>query len=154
MDDDDPFCILTPYPGTVLYKRMAAADRLTTGDWDRYDTRHVVFRPARMTESELESGYWRAYRQFYRWSSIIQGAAAHDTWRAGLRHAAYAAGWKKFEPMWDLVIRMKRAGMMLPVLETILRGGLSDRPASAAANPATAPLDGAQPIRLVGRQSL
>ena len=39
---------------------------------------------------------------------------------AGLRHAAYAAGWKKFEPLWDLVIRAKRAGMMLPVLETIL----------------------------------
>ena len=39
---------------------------------------------------------------------------------AGLRHFAYAAGWKKFEPLWDLVIRAKRAGMMLPVLETIL----------------------------------
>ena len=39
---------------------------------------------------------------------------------AVLRHAAYAAGWKKFEPMWDLVIRARRAGMMLPVLETIL----------------------------------
>ena len=38
----------------------------------------------------------------------------------GLRHFAYAAGWKKFEPLWDLVIRAKRAGMMLPVLETIL----------------------------------
>jgi hypothetical protein len=33
---------------------------------------------------------------------------------------AYAAGWKKFEPLWDFVIRAKRAGMMLPVLETIL----------------------------------
>jgi hypothetical protein len=38
----------------------------------------------------------------------------------GLRHFAYAAGWKKFEPLWDVVIRAKRAGMMLPVLETIL----------------------------------
>ena len=41
-------------------------------------------------------------------------------WSAGLRHFAYAAGWKKFEPMWDLVIRAKRAGAMLPVLEAIL----------------------------------
>jgi hypothetical protein len=39
---------------------------------------------------------------------------------SGLRHFAYAAGWKKFEPLWDLVIRAKRAGMMLPILETIL----------------------------------
>jgi hypothetical protein len=33
---------------------------------------------------------------------------------------AYAAGWKKFEPMWDVIIRAKRASSMLPVLETIL----------------------------------
>ena len=35
-------------------------------------------------------------------------------------HVAYAAGWKKFEPMWDVIIRAKRASSMLPVLETIL----------------------------------
>jgi len=39
---------------------------------------------------------------------------------AGVRHLAYAAGWKKFEPLWDFIIRAKRAGTMLPVLETIL----------------------------------
>ena len=39
---------------------------------------------------------------------------------AGLRHFAYAAGWKKFEPLWDFVIRARQAGSMLPVLETIL----------------------------------
>ena len=50
----------------------------------------------------------------------MRGASAHDTVLSGLRHFAYAAGWKKFEPLWDLVIRAKRAGMMLPVLETIL----------------------------------
>jgi hypothetical protein len=37
-----------------------------------------------------------------------------------LRHLAYAAGWKKFEPLWDLVIRAKQAGMMLPILDGIL----------------------------------
>lgn len=37
-----------------------------------------------------------------------------------LRHAAYAGGWKKFEPMWDLVIRAKQASSMLPVLESVL----------------------------------
>jgi hypothetical protein len=39
---------------------------------------------------------------------------------AGLRHLAYASGWKKFEPLWDLIIRARRAGAMLPVLEAIL----------------------------------
>jgi radical SAM superfamily enzyme YgiQ (UPF0313 family) len=114
------FHILTPYPGTALYRRMAAQRRLTCHDWDRYDTRHAVFRPARMSAERLEAGYRWAYREFYRWGSLVRGAAAHDDAVAGLRHFAYAAGWKKFEPLWDLVIRARRASAMLPVLETIL----------------------------------
>jgi len=37
-----------------------------------------------------------------------------------LRHLAYPSGWKKFEPLWDLIIRTRRAVRMLPLLETIL----------------------------------
>jgi radical SAM superfamily enzyme YgiQ (UPF0313 family) len=114
------FHILTPYPATGLHRRISAQGRIAIHDWDLYDTRHAVFYPARMSMEELERGYWRAYRDFYKWGSILRGASAHDTVVAGLRHAAYAAGWKKFEPAWDLVIRAKRAGMMLPLLETIL----------------------------------
>jgi radical SAM superfamily enzyme YgiQ (UPF0313 family) len=114
------FHVLTPYPSTALYRRIADQGRLTTHDWDLYDTRHAVFRPAKMTAARLEAGYRWAYREFYRWSSIARGAAAHHDLLAGLRHAAYAAGWKKFEPFWDLVIRAKRAGAMLPALEAIL----------------------------------
>ena len=43
------FHIQTPYPGTRLYLRLAAEDRITCHDWDRYDTRHVVYRPSRLT---------------------------------------------------------------------------------------------------------
>jgi radical SAM superfamily enzyme YgiQ (UPF0313 family) len=114
------FHILTPYPGTALYARMAAQGRLVTANWNEYDTRHVVFRPARMSATALEEGYWRAYRRFYRWSSIVRGAWTHDHMRDGIRHAAYAAGWKKFEPLWDVVIRAKRVAAMLPVLEAVL----------------------------------
>ena len=85
-----------------------------------------------MTASELEAGYWRAYEEFYRWRAIARGAAAHASALARLRHFAYAAGWKKFEPLWDLVIRAKRAGMMLPVLESIL-SEFGRRPAGYAA---------------------
>jgi hypothetical protein len=99
---------------------MAAAGRITTNDWDAYDTRHAVFQPARMSADELERGYWRAYRSFYRWRSIAHGAAAHGAPMPALRHAAYAAGWKKFEPLWDLLIRARRTALMLPMLETIL----------------------------------
>jgi radical SAM superfamily enzyme YgiQ (UPF0313 family) len=114
------FHILTPYPSTALHRRIAGQGRLTAHDWDLYDTRHAVFRPARMSADELERGYHWAYREFYRWRSILRGAAAHGEAAAGLRHLAYAAGWKKFEPLWDLVIRAKRTAWMLPVLESIL----------------------------------
>jgi radical SAM superfamily enzyme YgiQ (UPF0313 family) len=114
------FHILTPYPGTALYRRMSDRGRITSNNWDLYDTRHAVFSPARLTAAELEYGYQWAYREFYKWTSIARGASAHGDLLAGVRHFGYAAGWKKFEPLWDAVIRAKRAGMMLPVLETIL----------------------------------
>jgi len=134
------FHILTPYPSTALYRRLAAQGRITSQDWDRFDTRHAVFRPARMSEEELERGYRQAYGDFYRWGSIFRGASAHRDVIAGLRHAAYAAGWKKFEPLWDLVLRAKRAGMMLPLLETILSefGRLAPRKTGSGSDTRTA----------------
>jgi radical SAM superfamily enzyme YgiQ (UPF0313 family) len=132
------FHILTPYPGTGLYDRLAAEGRITTHDWDRYDTRHVVYRPARLTPHQLEAGYWRAYRDFYRWSAIARGAWTKERWSDRLRHFAYAGGWKKLEPMWDAIIRTRRAARMLPVLETVLQS-FGDRPPAPAPAPAPAP---------------
>src|SRR6185436_19060953 len=102
------FHILTPYPGTALYQRMEAQKRMTSVDWDLFDTRHCVFKPARMTPESLEAGYWRAYREFYKWSSILRGACAKPGSKERLRHVAYAGGWKKLEPFWDWVILAKR----------------------------------------------
>lgn len=114
------FHILTPYPDTGLYQKMAAEGRLLHHNWDLYDTRHVVFRPAKMTQRVLEAGYWQAYRDFYSWGSILRGAWAKEDWSGRLRHIAYAGGWKKFEPLWDWVIRAKRVSNTLPLLESIL----------------------------------
>ncbi len=122
------FHILTPYPSTALYERMVAEGRITTHDWDLYDTRHVVYRPIGLSPEQLESGYWRAYRDFYRWGSILRSSRAHPDLTDSLRHFAYAAGWKKFEPFWDWVIRAKRVANLLPLLESILAGfGKLDR---------------------------
>jgi hypothetical protein len=101
---------------------MEAEGRILHNDWDLYDTRHVVYQPARLSARQLEAGYWRAYREFYAWGSIFKGALAKDGWADRLRHVAYAGGWKKFEPFWDLVIRARRAGALLPVLEEVLSG--------------------------------
>jgi radical SAM superfamily enzyme YgiQ (UPF0313 family) len=86
------FHILTPYPGTALYRRLSEQGRLTVHDWDLYDTRHTVFRPAHLPADQLERGYHWAYREFYRWRSIARGAAAHEEWIAGRRYNAAGPG--------------------------------------------------------------
>lgn len=116
------FHILTPYPDTALHARMAGEGRILHTDWDLYDTRHVVFRPVGMDAETLESGYWRAYRDFYQWGSIWAGASTKETFRGRMRHVAYAGGWKKFEPAWDLAIRAKQVVHALPLLEAVLTG--------------------------------
>lgn len=140
MDEDDPdvfartvdwavahglttatFHIQTPYPGTRLWQRMEAAGRILTRNWDLYDTRHVVYRPAKLTAEQLEAGYWRAYRDFYRWPALARAAWGHGAVSHQAKHFAYAAGWKRLEPMWDLLIRMKQLRRMTPVLEQILK---------------------------------
>jgi radical SAM superfamily enzyme YgiQ (UPF0313 family) len=46
--------ILTPLPGSELYDRLSNEGRLTSRDWELYDTHHVVFRPAGFTPFELQ----------------------------------------------------------------------------------------------------
>jgi radical SAM superfamily enzyme YgiQ (UPF0313 family) len=114
------FHILTPYPGTLLFAQMAASDRIETRNWDLYDTRHVVYRPSGLSPDELKNGYDWAYEEFYRWNSILRGAAAHESTKHQLKHFFYSAGWKKFERAWDLVIRIKQLSQMRPLLEAVL----------------------------------
>jgi radical SAM superfamily enzyme YgiQ (UPF0313 family) len=114
------FHIMTPYPGTALYKRMAEAGRLSHSHWDLYDTRHVVYKPAKLAPEALEAGYWRAYKEFYTWRNIFRGAQTHEVFGDKLRHLAYSGGWKKCEPLWDLAIRARHVSAMLPGLENIL----------------------------------
>ena len=123
------FHIQTPYPGTRLFARMEAQGRIVTRDWDRYDTRHVVYQPARLTPRALKDGYDWAYREFYRWPSIARGSLAHGTIKHQAKHFFYAAGWKKLEPLWDAVITLKQLPAMTPVLEAVLSkvSGKSDR---------------------------
>jgi radical SAM superfamily enzyme YgiQ (UPF0313 family) len=114
------FHIMTPYPGTRLEARLAAEGRITSRDWDLYDTRHAVFTPAEMTVEQLEAGYRGAYREFYRWRNILRASLSHGDAREHARHFAYTTGWKKLEPMWDRVIRSGQVHRFLPLLETIL----------------------------------
>jgi radical SAM superfamily enzyme YgiQ (UPF0313 family) len=116
------FHILTPYPGTPLYQRMKASGQIITDNWDLYDTRHVVYRPMGMSAETLEAGYWKSYQQFYRWDGIFKAAWVKEKNGDRLRHLVYAGAWKKCEPIWDFLIRLKQVNHLLPVLEKVLIG--------------------------------
>ena len=66
------FSILTPYPGTRLFKRMKSESRLLTTDWTLYDTSHVVYRPKTFTPDQLLEGYYRALKQAYSVGAIFK----------------------------------------------------------------------------------
>jgi hypothetical protein len=44
----------------------------------------------------------------------------HHDIKSKLQHFAYAGGWKKFEPLWNFMIKTKALRNMLPLLESIL----------------------------------
>ncbi len=64
------FNVLTPLPGTKLYERYAREDRIFDRDWAKYDGKHVVFHPKRMTADQLQEGFFWANHHFYSWGSI------------------------------------------------------------------------------------
>ncbi len=66
------FNILTPYPGTRTYRQLKDGNRLLTEDWQYYDHTSVVYRPGRMTPTELAMGRLRTREEFTRISSIIR----------------------------------------------------------------------------------
>ncbi len=65
------FAIVTPFPGTALYKRLASEGRILTRNWELYDGQHVVFQPKRMSVRELEEGTETAWKHSYAYRSIL-----------------------------------------------------------------------------------
>ncbi len=57
------FSILTPYPGTDLWKEVES--KLLTKNWDFYDVMHSVFQPDHLDPKELEHVLLKAYMGFY-----------------------------------------------------------------------------------------
>ncbi|MBY0493847.1 MAG: hypothetical protein K2Y23_06495 [Cyanobacteria bacterium] len=63
------FKILTPYPGTPLYKRMLPT--ITETDWERFDGFTPTFTHASLTHAELRFLLGNAYTQFYMRPSFL-----------------------------------------------------------------------------------
>ncbi|QHL86618.1 radical SAM protein [Nibribacter ruber] len=112
--------VLTPYPGTQLFKDMEREGRILTRNWDLYDTRNVVYQTTHLTAQELKQGYDWAYKEFYSWSNIFKSSLKHEAHKHKLKHFFYQGGWKKFEPLWNMLIKSGSLNNMLPLLEAIL----------------------------------
>lgn len=66
------FAILTPYPGTAVYKQMEREGRLLTYNWRLYNQHHTVFRPKNLTPEKLDKLYRNAWKKAFSWKSIIR----------------------------------------------------------------------------------
>lgn len=71
------FAVVTPFPGTRLFRRLDGEGRILTRNWELYDGQHVVFQPTQMSPDELMRGTERAWKHAYRYASI-----ARRIWRS------------------------------------------------------------------------
>lgn len=113
------FHILTPYPGTPLFRELKSQGRLLHENWDLYDTSHAVFRPRHMTPDELEEGYAFCYRRLFSHRSIWQrrprGLSAVPA------YLAMCYLYKRANRLWPLLIRRRLTGRVWRPLVEISR---------------------------------
>jgi radical SAM superfamily enzyme YgiQ (UPF0313 family) len=64
--------IMTPFPGTALYRQIDGEGRINDKNWRHYDFHHVIFKPAGMTADELQAGSDRLLREFYSTGRVLK----------------------------------------------------------------------------------
>ena len=73
-------CTLTiPYPGTPLFKELAANDGLVTMDWDEYDMRRAITKTPLVSEAELKRAIQEVYRGFLQPGALLHRLASTRT---------------------------------------------------------------------------
>lgn len=86
--------ILTPYPGTKIYKRLLQENRIFDFDLSKYNTSNVVFYPKNMAPEELSKGYLKIYEDFYSFKNIIKRKPDNKTLTAP--YFIFNLGYRKF----------------------------------------------------------
>ena len=84
------FSVLTPFPDTRLYSQLLKEGRITSFDWRKYDAFHVVYRPRRMTEAQLQEAVNNAYKEYNAFLPTLQrvcGALRAGHWKSALLSA-------------------------------------------------------------------
>jgi hypothetical protein len=59
------FWLATPYPGTPMWRKYKAKNRILTEDFDLYNGAHCVFQPKKMTKEEMEEGFLYCWKEFF-----------------------------------------------------------------------------------------
>ena len=94
------FNILTPFPGTPLFRKMEAEGRILTRDWRKYNSRDdVVYEPKQMSAAELLAGYRYANGRFYSLTSTVKrlSRSSVQLWWTLPLNLAYGYRWRKRE---------------------------------------------------------
>ena len=98
------FNILTPFPGTPLFRRMEAEGRVLTRDWRKYNGREdVVYQPVQMSVDELLAGFRYANERFYSLPSIARRLSRSPVqlWWTLPLNLDYGYHWRKKSPIMD-----------------------------------------------------
>jgi len=98
--------ILTPYPGTPMFRQLEREGRLLHKDWSRYDTGHCVYQPRHMSPTQLEEGYAWLYRRTFSASSIWRRRPRDPL--AAAPYLAQAWLYKKNNALWARLIRSRQ----------------------------------------------
>lgn len=64
--------LITPFPGTKLFKRFEEEGRIIHKDWSKYDTKSLVFVHPSMSHEELLREYRRIIRHVYSFDTIYK----------------------------------------------------------------------------------
>lgn len=64
--------ILTPVPGTAMYRKFIEEDRIFNHDLADYNGGKCVFRPTGMDAETLQENYWKLYELLYTYRAIAQ----------------------------------------------------------------------------------
>ena len=66
------FGVLTPLPGTKLYRELESAGRIFDRNWSHYTVNRVVFTPLQMSARRLQEGLDWAWGKFFSYPSILK----------------------------------------------------------------------------------
>jgi radical SAM superfamily enzyme YgiQ (UPF0313 family) len=114
------FAVVTPFPGTALYKRLDSENRILTTDWELYDGQHVVFQPKHMTIEQLQLGTQKAWKHAYSYRSIARRITANPSnlplaITANLGYRFYAHHLQKFYTCDWFLPKDKPASPLVPL---------------------------------------